>query len=288
MLATDGDFNVGTTDRSSLVELIEKKAKSGVFLSVLGFGMGNYKDDSLELLAKHGNGNYAYIDDLGEARKVLVEQMTGTLVTIAKDVKIQIEWNPRLARSFRLIGYENRVLAHRDFNDDTKDAGEIGAGHSVTALYEVVPAIVPGKTVTDPLKYQKPGEATDAARSAELFTVKLRYKRPNESKSELLEVPVVDTGKTFDSASTELRFGAAVAELGMLLRNSPHRGKASVPEVIEIAESSLGEDPGGHRRAFVGLARLAVNLPEKADELDVKTARGRSKCPPGDPLCSEL
>jgi Ca-activated chloride channel homolog len=290
VLATDGDFNVGVTDRSSLVGLVKQKAQNGVFLSVLGFGMGNYKDDTLESLAQHGNGNYAYIDSAGEARKVLVEQMTGTLVTIAKDVKIQVEWNPQRVQSFRLIGYENRVLAHRDFNDDKKDAGDIGAGHSVTALYEVVPvgANTPGAG-TDPLKYQKPGATTDAARSGEMVTVKLRYKPPTGDESQKLEVPVTDTGKTFPQASTELRFAASVAAFGMILRNSPHKGSATMRDVVAIAEESLGEDPGGHRRAFVELARKAGDLP-KEPQMDKANPYGgaRQKCDPHDPLCTDL
>ena len=204
VLCTDGDFNVGTTSNDQLVNLITREAKSGVFLSVLGFGMGNIKDDRLEKLADKGNGNYAYIDTIDEARKVLVEQMTGTLITIAKDVKIQVEFNPAQAVSYRLIGYENRLLAKEDFNDDTKDAGEIGAGHTVTALYEVVPTGVkdPANPV-DKLKYQKDGaKLTDAGKtSGELLTVKLRYKLPDESVSKLLSVPVTDKGGTFNAAS---------------------------------------------------------------------------------------
>lgn len=288
ILATDGDFNVGTTDRGSLVDLIKNKAKTGVYLSVLGFGMGNYKDDSLELLAKHGNGNYAYIDTIKEAQKVLVEQMTGTLVTIAKDVKIQVEWNPLFARSFRLIGYENRMLAHRDFNDDTKDAGDIGAGHSVTALYEVIPAGSTEKEPsTDPLKYQKPNELSIAAQSRELVTIKLRFKRPENTESEKIEVVGVDSGKSFQDARTEFRFSAAVAELGLVLRDSPHKGSANVAEVVALAETSLGEDPGGHRRDFVALAKRATNLREATEET-LPAPHRHAKCDPADPLCSDL
>ncbi|MBK9263002.1 MAG: VWA domain-containing protein [Polyangiaceae bacterium] len=289
ILATDGDFNVGVTDRSSLVDLIAQKAKSGVFLSVLGFGMGNYKDDTLESLAQRGNGNYAYVDDMSEARKVLVEQVMGTLVTIAKDVKIQVEWNPRLVQSFRLIGYENRMLAHRDFNDDRKDAGDIGAGHSVTALYEVVIAgAKQDKPGTDPLKYQSPGQVTDAGQSNELVTVKLRYKEPNGATSRLLEVTAIDKGKTFAEASTDFRFAASVAAFGMILRSSPHKGNATMSQVVSLAEGSLGEDPGGHRRAFVELVRAAAKLPERSNGERDTQVRSPSRCDPADPLCTDL
>lgn len=290
ILATDGDFNIGVTDRSSLVDLIAEKAKSGVYLSVLGFGMGNYKDDTLESISQRGNGNYAYVNDMNEARKVLVEQMMGTLVTIAKDVKIQVEWNPRLVQSFRLIGYENRMLAHRDFNDDRKDAGDIGAGHSVTALYEVVPAgTKKGKPGTDPLKYQQSGQVTDAGQSSELFTVKLRFKMPDGETSSLLEFAATDTGKTYSEASTDFRFAASVAAFGMILRESPHKGKATMEQVISLAEASIGEDPGGHRAAFVQLVREAAKLPERpiGDESNTRT-RTPQKCDPKDPLCSDL
>jgi Ca-activated chloride channel family protein len=290
IIATDGDFNVGVTDRSSLVDLVAIKAKSGVFLSVLGFGMGNYKDDTLESLAQRGNGNYAYVDNMSEARKVLVEQMMGTLVTIAKDVKIQVEWNPRLVQSFRLIGYENRMLAHRDFNDDRKDAGDIGAGHSVTALYEVVPAgAKQDKPGTDPLKYQKSGQATEAAQSNELVTVKLRFKQPDGATSSKFEVPTIDSGKTYSETSVDFRFAASVAAFGMILRSSPHKGNATLEQVVSLAEASLGEDPGGHRRAFVELVRAAAKLPERpiGDDSDTQI-RSPKKCDPKDPLCSDL
>src|SRR5262249_53228827 len=194
-LCTGGDFNVGITNQGDLTRLIEDKAKSGVFLTVLGFGMGNLKDSTLEKLADKGHGNYAYIDTINEARKVLVEQMGGTLVTIAKDVKIQVEFNPAKVNAYRLIGYENRLLKAEDFNDDKKDAGDIGAGHTVTALYEVVPA---GKKINlpgvDPLKYQQGSAPTEAARGPDLLTLKLRYKAPDGDTSKLLEFPVVDGG----------------------------------------------------------------------------------------------
>ncbi len=259
ILATDGDFNVGISNRSQLKQLIEKKAKSGVFLSVLGFGSGNYKDSTLETLADKGNGNYAYIDSIREARKVLVEQAAGTLVTIAKDVKIQVEFNPAKVQAFRLIGYENRMLAHRDFNDDKKDAGEIGAGHTVTALYEL---IGPGQKVPGPapdkLKYQRPAQTS--GNSNELLTVKLRYKQPAGSTSQLIEVPVADSGESFSQSSTDFRFAAAVAAFGMLLRNSPHKGAATYGEVLNIARDTLGKDQGGYRGEFVKLVAKAQKL----------------------------
>jgi Ca-activated chloride channel family protein len=258
ILATDGEFNVGITNESDLVDLIERLAKSGVFLSVLGFGDGNYNDSMLEKLADKGNGNYAYIDDVAEARKVLVEQASGTLVTIAKDVKIQIEFNPSEVESFRLVGYENRVLAHRDFNDDRKDAGDIGAGHRVTALYEIVPARSSSRAPdTDPLKYQRAPSAPPTGPHGELATVKLRYKEPERSTSKLVEVLVRDDGGNFPSASRDFRFAAAVAEFGMLLRNSPHRGAASYDEVLELAGSASGDE---RRREFLRLVRAAQSL----------------------------
>lgn len=255
ILATDGDFNVGVTSQSELVELVEAKAKSGVFLSVLGFGSGNYDDSTMEKLADKGNGNYAYVDTLNEAKKVLVEQATGTLLTIAKDVKIQIEFNPSEVSAFRLIGYENRVLSHQDFNDDRKDAGEIGADHTVTALYEIVPAgrglAIPG---TDPLKYQTPGAPTGAAVKGELGTVKLRYKLPDASESQLIEVVVRESGA---AESSDFRFAAAVAQLGMLLRDSPYKGSSSYSDVVRLASSSELDE---RRRELLELARKAEQL----------------------------
>jgi len=260
VLATDGDFNVGVTSQGDLVRLIEQKAKAGVFLTVLGFGMGNLKDSTLEKLADHGNGNYAYIDSLAEARKVLVEQAGGTLVTIAKDVKLQVEFNPRRVKAFRLIGYENRVLAHQDFNDDTKDAGEIGAGHTVTALYELVP---PGADTTvpgvDPLKYQQAPQAAGPDRG-EILTVKLRYKEPDGQQSALIEVPLADGGGSFQAASSELRFAAAAAAFGMVLRESPHKGNADLARVRDWASHSLGEDPNGLRAEFLQLVDRARSI----------------------------
>lgn len=262
ILATDGDFNVGVTDESELVDLIESKAKTGVFLSVLGFGMGNLKDSTLEKLADKGNGNYAYIDDMDEARKVFVKDMLGTLVTIAKDVKVQVEFNPAEVQAYRLIGYENRILAKEDFNDDTKDAGEIGAGHTVTALYELVPPGVPFTNPgVDPLKYQEDQPAlTDAASSGELFSLKLRYKKPDQDTSKLLTFPVKDEGAAYEDASEDYRFAAAVAAFGMLLRNSEYKGEATFSQVLTLAEQGLGRDENEYRTEFIGLVRKAHAL----------------------------
>ncbi len=273
MLATDGDFNVGISDRSSLIRLIEKEARTGVFLTVLGFGMGNLKDSRLEQLADHGNGNYAYIDTIREARKVLVEEAGGTLVTIAKDVKIQVEFNPAEVAAYRLIGYENRVLRDEDFNDDTKDAGEIGAGHTVTALYEIVPQGLrhPAPAI-DPLKYQQPryedrerkvhsgNLLTEAAGSGELMTVKIRWKEPDGNRSRLQELAVVDRGRGLNTASEDFCFAAAVAGFGMLLRDSDHSGDLTFDDVMALAENGMGRDRHGHRSGFLELVDRAGSL----------------------------
>ncbi len=267
ILCTDGDFNVGVTNRGSLVDLIEKEANNGVYLTILGFGIGNYKDATLEELSNKGNGNYGYIDTLREARKVFVEQVAGTMVTIAKDVKIQVEFNPAKVQAYRLIGYENRRLAAQDFNDDKKDAGEIGAGHTVTAFYEVVPAGMdweaPG---VDPLKYQKPVPKLEATSSDELLTVKLRYKLPEADESTFLEEPFVDTGNAFAKASEDFRFAAGVAAFGMILRDSPYKGNSGFALVREIAEGAQGNNRGGYRSEFLHLIDqaemvLAIKLP---------------------------
>ena len=260
ILYTDGDFNIGVTQGGDLNRLIEKKAKDGIFLSVLGFGMGNYKDGTLEGLADKGNGNYAYIDTFSEARKVLVDQITGTLVTIAKDVKIQVEFNPARVAGYRLIGYENRMLAAEDFNDDTKDAGEIGAGHTVTALYELVPA---GQPVTDAppvddLKYQLP--AKDIAASDELLTVKLRYKQPDGDTSSKLEFPLMGEDSSFAQADADFRFATSVAGFGMLLRDSQFKGDLTYDQTIQWAMDALGTDEFGYRREFLDLVRNAAAL----------------------------
>ena len=265
ILCTDGDFNVGVTSQGDLTRLITEKAKSGVFLSVLGFGMGNYKDSTMEMLADKGNGNYAYIDNLNEGRKVLVEQMSGTLVTIAKDVKIQIEFNPAQVSSYRLIGYENRLLAKEDFNNDKKDAGEIGAGHTVTAFYEIVPAGVAGEETpgVDALKYQKPVKPAAAADRDELLTLKLRYKQADGDTSRLISTPVKDSDKSYERASADFKFAAAVAEFGMLLRDSPYKGDSNFNSVLEHSKANLGSDPEGYRTEFLTLAETAQKLAGK-------------------------
>ena len=261
ILATDGDFNVGVTSEGDLVRLIEEKRQSGVFLSVLGFGTGNVKDSTMEKLADKGNGNYAYIDSLGEARKVLGEQIGGTLFTIAKDVKIQVEFNPKQAAAYRLIGYENRLLRDQDFNDDTKDAGEIGAGHTVTALYEVVPFGQkfenPG---IDPLKYQQPVQSSEMANSNELMTVKLRYKEPAQEQSKLVSVSLADSKAKLTSASENFKFASAVAAFGMLLRDSKYKADASYNKVLELARASTGADAQGYRSEFIQLVETARTL----------------------------
>ncbi len=259
VLATDGDFNVGLTGDNELVSLIESKRRTGIFLSVLGFGTGNTNDSMMEKLADKGNGNYAYIDSQSEARKALGEQVAGTLYTIAKDVKIQVEFNPARVAGYRLIGYENRLLANRDFNDDAKDAGEIGAGHSVTALYEIVPA---GQAIENDgieLKYSQvaPSESNF---NDELLTVKLRYKEPIDSESKLLTQGLLDRGNSIENASDNLRFAAAVAEFGMLLRNSRYKGNASFGNVSSLAQSSLGSDLKNYRNDFLDLVRKGHRL----------------------------
>jgi len=261
ILATDGDFNVGITNQGDLIRLIEDKAKSGVFLTALGYGMGNVKDSTLEKLADRGNGNYAYIDSLWEARKVLVEQIGATLVTIAKDVKLQLEFNPATVKAFRLVGYENRVLAHQDFNDDKKDAGEIGAGHTVTALYEIVPVgVAIDVPRVDPLKYQQSAAPNAESESHDLLTLKLRYKQPDASQSQLMELTLADHAEAFDRASTDFRFATAVASFGMVLRDSPYKGASSFENVLTWAKSSLGPDRGSSRAEFVTLVEKARHI----------------------------
>ncbi len=261
ILCTDGDFNVGVTNQSDLVQLIADKAQSGVFLSVLGFGMGNYKDSTMEKLADKGNGNYAYIDSLREARKALVEGSAGTLVTIAKDVKIQIDFNPARVAAYRLLGYENRLLRAEDFKDDKKDAGEIGAGHTVTAFYEIVPPgrPVPGSDV-DPSKYQQPASLSPASAGDELLTVRLRYKAPDGQTSQPLQLTAIDEDKPFAAASADFRFAAAVAQFGMLLRDSKFRGEGNYDDVLKVASASIGDDPSGYRREFLDLVNAARTL----------------------------
>lgn len=254
ILATDGDFNVGTSSDSELVRLIEKKRDSGIYLTVLGFGTGNLKDSKMEKLADKGNGNYAYIDDILEAKKTLVNEMGGTLVTIAKDVKIQVEFNPAQVKAYRLIGYENRVLAKEDFDNDKKDAGELGSGHTVTALYELIPAgSAEDIPVEADLKYQK----TQLVDSDDLLTIKLRYKQPNSDASKLL-VRSISSGESDRSVPSEnFRFASEVAEFGLLLRNSEFKGSADYERIIQHAKAAKGEDPEGYRAEFIKLVEKA-------------------------------
>lgn len=260
ILATDGDFNVGLTGDNELVSMIEQKRQSNIFLSVLGFGTGNLNDSMMEKLADKGNGNYAYIDTNEEARKALGQQVAGTLYTIAKDVKIQVEFNPAKVAGYRLLGYENRLLADKDFNDDKKDAGEIGAGHSVTALYEIVPA---GQKVVNPgvdeLRYSKI-EPSDTQFNAELLTVKLRYKEPDGDQSKLLTMGLLDKNNAFENASENLRFAAAVAGFGMLLRDSNYKGNANFNNILQIANSSRSNDLKNYRNEFVELIEKARRM----------------------------
>jgi Ca-activated chloride channel family protein len=243
--------------------MIEQKAKSGIFLSVLGVGYDNLKDGTIVKLADHGNGNYAYLDSLNEAKKVLIDQMSGTLVTVAKDVKIQVEFNPAKVSNYRLIGYEKRALRAEDFNDDKKDAGEIGAGHTVTALYEIAPAGAgpAAPPAVDPLKYQ-PAPATSVPAvpgpiSDELLTVKLRYKEPTGDTSRLQEFPVIDRGRSYLQASEDFKFAASVAEFGMVLRQSPYKGSATMAAAGMLVEESMGDDPNGYRHEFFELVSRA-------------------------------
>ena len=258
ILATDGDFNVGASSDGELIRIIEKKRKEGVFLTVLGFGMGNYKDSKMQKLADSGNGNYAYVDSLSEAEKVLSKQMAGTLYTVAKDVKVQIEFNPAVVGEYRLIGYEKRALAARDFADDTKDAGELGAGSSVTALYELVPAA--GAQARSALKYQSQAIAPKAAASGELMTIKFRYKKPDGDKSSLVEEPVPFVKNELRKTSDDFRFAAAVAEWGLLLRDSQFKGSSSFDQAEKLASGARGRDEEGYRAGFLKLVRLSSGL----------------------------
>ena len=262
ILCTDGDFNVGITNRSELVDLIQEKAATGVYLTVLGFGMGNFRDGTLKQLSTKGNGNYGYIDSIEEANKILVRELSGTMITIANDVKIQVEFNPATVGAYRLIGYENRLLRAEDFNDDTVDAGDIGAGHTVTAFYEIIP---PGKEAdalpsVDPLKYsvQKEESEIPTAFMDELCTIKIRYKLPNEAVSTMISFPITKADiRRAEDASVDFSFAAAVAGFGMLLRDSPYKGSVNFEMVQTMAESSLGTDTHGYRKGFVQMVKSA-------------------------------
>jgi Ca-activated chloride channel family protein len=261
ILATDGDFNIGESSDAGMQRLIEEKREEGVFLTVLGFGMGNYKDSKMELLADKGNGNYAYIDTMKEAKKVLVSEFGGTLFTIAKDVKIQVEFNPAHVQGYRLIGYENRLLNDEDFNDDKKDAGELGSGHTVTALYEIIPTGVESAFIKsiDPLKYQENKVAVNA-NSTELLTVKFRYKAPDGDTSKLITETVKKGARI---ASENLNWASAVAGFGMLLRDSEFKGNLDYKKVLSIATGAKGTDEHGYRAEFIQLVQLAETMDQK-------------------------
>ncbi len=259
ILASDGDFNVGITSRGELQKLIEEKRKSGIFLTTLGFGMGNYHDDTMEILANKGNGNYAYIDSPLEAKKVLVKEMSGTMFALAKDVKIQVEFNPAKVGGYRLIGYENRALADEDFNDDNKDAGEIGVGHRVTALYEIIPTGHSSIPKVDPLKYQKTAAAS-TDHSNELMTVKLRYKPKGSDKSVLIDRVVKDNDQKLGQLSVDFRFSAAVSAFGMLLKKSEFIKGFTYNDVIQLAKKGKGKDSEGYRAEFIRLVEVAELL----------------------------
>ena len=265
ILCSDGDFNIGVSSAEGLEQLIEKERKSGVHLTVLGYGMGNYKDKKIQVLAEKGNGNHAYIDNLQEANRVLVGEFGATLHTVAKDVKLQVEFNPSQVQAYRLIGYESRLLKDEDFNNDAKDAGDMGAGHTVTAFYEVIPAGVKNEYVgkVDDLKYQKKEKMTlKPTGSDELLTVKLRYKAPDKDVSRKMELPFVDNKG--DSVSSDFRFASAVAMFGQLLRDSDFKGTADYDKVIKLAKQGLNNDERGYRREFIRLVEAAKGLEKKS------------------------
>lgn len=265
ILCTDGDFNVGVSSNDGLLALIEQERKSGVFLSILGYGMGNYKDSKMQTLAQAGNGNHAYIDNLQEANKVLVNEFGATMYTVAKDVKLQIEFNPTKVQAYRLVGYETRLLNKEDFNDDTKDAGEMGAGHTVTAFYEVIPTGVKSNLIgnVDPLKYQKETNVSTQNiftdnKYPDLLTVKLRYKQPRSDQSQKIEVPLIDDKG--DNVSDDFRFASAVAMFGQIIKDSQYKGEGSYSKAIALAQKGYGEDKQGYRREFVRLMQTAQGL----------------------------
>lgn len=267
ILASDGDFNVGPSSDAEMERLIERERQDGISLSVLGFGMGNYQDSKLELLANKGHGNYAYIDNISEARKAMVTEFGGTLFTVAKDVKVQVEFNPAQVQAYRLIGYENRMLGAVDFNNDSKLGGDMGVGHAVTALYEIVPVGAKGSFSgsVDPLKYQTPRPSPNTKHEEEVATVKFRYKEPDEDTSKMKETAVSNRALPLDQTSDDFRFASAVAELGMLLRRSPYRQEASYERLIARAMSAKGKDPEGYRAAFVSMAESARLLAQTQD-----------------------
>jgi Ca-activated chloride channel family protein len=264
ILATDGDFNVGESSNAAMERLVEEKRNDGIFLTTLGFGMGNYKDSKMEILADKGNGNYMYIDSILEAQKALVNEFGGTLFTIAKDVKLQIEFNPVKVKAYRLIGYENRVLKNEDFNNDKKDAGELGSGHTVTALYEIVPVGVESEFYKiDELKYQTTKVNSNTAMSNEIMTVKFRYKKPDGEVSKLIVHPMVDTQMELDRTSQDFRWSAAVAAFGMILRESEYVKDFSVTDVEFLAKGARGVDKDGYRAEFINLLKSSVALAKR-------------------------
>ena len=276
ILCTDGDFNVGESSDDAMERLIEEERKSGVFLTVLGYGMGNYKDSKMQKLADKGNGNHAYIDGISEAKKVLVNEFGGTLFTIAKDVKLQIEFNPAKVQGYRLIGYENRLLAKEDFNDDKKDAGELGSGHTVTALYEIIPVGVKSNFLkdVDPLKYQKDKSAKSSSHTDEFINVKFRYKAPDGDVSKLIEHPVRDKQLSIAHTSENFCFAASIAEFGMLLRNSAFKSQASFDNVLTLAKKAKGNDEEGYRSEFIRLVESAQLMAreDKKEDSEKETA----------------
>ena len=260
ILATDGDFNIGINNTTDLEKFIEKQRESGIYMSVLGFGMGNYRDDMADTIADKGNGNYAYIDNITEAKKVLVNELSGTLFAVAKDVKLQLEFKPKYVKEYKLIGYENRMLANEDFTNDKKDAGEIGAGHTVTALYELVPS--DGK-VAQSLRYQSQ-ELNEKGKGNELGFLKIRYKDPKVKDAKSVEItePLVFNKKALKETSADYRFAASVAEFGILLRDNSNKANATYDQVIELAEGAIGKDPEGYRKEFVRLVKSVKMLPK--------------------------
>lgn len=272
ILCTDGDFNVGVSSNAGLEQLIEEQRSTGIFLTVLGFGMGNYKDDKMQLLATKGNGNHAYIDDISEAKKVLINEFGGTLFTIAKDVKLQIEFNPAVVQGYRLIGYENRILAKEDFNNDNKDAGELGSGHTVTALYEIIPTGIKSKELeenkVDALRYEAGFSKHAFTQNAQEFMhIKLRYKPPTENASKLIEHTTYNNQFNKVAISDNFKFAAAVAQFGLLLHNSKYKANASYNHVLKIVNTCLENDEQGYRKEFVHLVQKARGLSQKNDDL---------------------
>jgi Ca-activated chloride channel homolog len=264
IIATDGDFNVGESSDEAMEELITEEKEDGIYLTVLGFGMGNYKDSKMETLADKGNGNYAYIDNISEARKTLVNEFAGTLFTIAKDVKIQVEFNPSKVQAYRLIGYENRVMADEDFNNDKKDAGELGSGHTVTALYEVIPAGVESKFFNiDELKYQRPKEQSQVVKSDELMTLKLRYKNPTSVASKLIQHTLTPDAVSVAEASKNLRWSVSVAAFGMILKESEYINHYPVDKLVVLAESAKGSDTEGYRSEFISMVKSFSSMARK-------------------------